>query len=234
MWMKFRTKVPSPPDVFVGSPVGRFAVGPAYLVWCEAPDLMGVILWGEIDDSSIRELMVLRHVFDRSRLAQRVRVLVDCSGVTKACADALVGVTGFARDRSGRVAERLERLAVIAPHGLAGILVAGVFPAAGIGHSLDVSDDLDRALAWVEHPYAAVAHAAAARAADAVRGTSTFLLRLRALLAGNQLAKPSASQIARALGMSTRTLYRELHRFNAKLADEIRRAREPTLEDLAA
>jgi hypothetical protein len=234
MWMMARIKIPSPPDLFVGSPVGRFVVGPTYLVWCESPDLLGAILWGEIDESSIRELMVIRHVFERQRLAARPRVIVDASLVTKVCADALVGVTAFVRDRATHVATGVERLAVIVPRGLVGILVAGVLPAAGIGDPLRASEDRDAALAFVEHPYAAAAHAAAMRAADAVRGTSTFLLRLRALLANPVLGRPSASYVARRLGMSTRTLYRELRRFGIKLGDEVRRARVPAARDLAA
>jgi hypothetical protein len=234
MWMIARTRSPSPPDVFVGSPVGRFVVGPTYLVWCESPDLLGAILWGELDDSSIRELMVMRHVFDRMRLATRPRVVVDCSRVTKACADALVSVTSFVRERAAHVSNRIERLAMVVPPGLAGILVAGVLPAAGIGHPFHVADDLASALAFVEHPYAAAAHGAAARAADEVRGTSTFLLRLRTFLAGHQIARPSAPYVARTLGMSTRTLYRELSRSSTSFADEVRRARDVTPRHLAA
>src|SRR5262249_17394350 len=161
-----------PTDVFVGSPVGRFVVGPTYLVWCESPDLLGAILWGEIDDSSIRELMVMRHVFDRMRLAARPRVIVDCSRVTKACADALVNATSFMRDHASHVSNRIDRLGMVVRPGLAGILIAGVLPAAAVGHPFHVSEELADALAFVEHPYAAAAHGAAARAADDVRGTS--------------------------------------------------------------
>jgi hypothetical protein len=234
MWMIARTKSPSPPDVFVGSPVGRFVVGPTYLVWCESPDLLGAILWGELDNASMRELMVMRHVFDRMRLAARPRVLVDCSRVTKACADALVGVTSFVRERAAHVSNRIERLAMVVPPGLAGLLIAGVLPAAGIGHPFHACEELGDALAFVEHPYAAAAHGAAARAADELRGTSTFLLRLRALLAALQFPRPSAPYVARTLGMSTRTLYRELRRSSTTFADEVRRARDVTPRDLAA
>ena len=234
MWMMARTRSPSPPDVFVGSPVGRFVVGPTYLVWCESPDLLGAILWGELDNASLRELMVLRHVFDRMRLAARPRLLVDCSRVTKACADALVGVTAFVRERAPQVSNGIERLALVVPPGLAGLLIAGVLPAAGVGHPLYVCEELADAFAFVEHPYAPAAHGAAARAADDVRGTSTFLLRLRALLGALQFARPSATHVARTLGMSTRTMYRELRRSSTTFTDEVRRARESTPRDLAA
>jgi AraC-like DNA-binding protein len=93
--------------------------------------------------------------------------------------------------------------------------------------------ELAGALEFIAHPYAAAAHSAAARTTEAVRDTST-LLRVRALLAGHHVAKPSAAYLARAFGMSTRTLYRELRRTGTTFADEVRRARDGTRHDLAA
>lgn len=218
---------PSSPEAFVGSPIGRYVVGPTYLIWCEAPDLQGAILWGELDEASLRDMIGLCRFFEHPRIAPRRRVLVDCRDVTRADAEALLGLAALARGHVAQLANGFERQALVVPPGLVGIFLAGALPSIGLGHPLRVSRDLDAALAFLDHPHARAAHDAAKRATEAVHGTSALLLRLRSQLARRDCHKHSAADTAAALGMSTRTLYRELQRLGVKLGDEVRRARAP-------
>ncbi len=220
------------PEVFVAAPVGRCVVGPNFVIWCDSPELQGAIVWGTLDERSVRDMMRIGQFVHHPALAgRRRRVLVDCRDVARIDADLLISFTAQARERVPTWAGGLARQALVVPSGLAGILIAGAQSSIGAEHPLRFAQDLDAALEFVEHPGAASAHAYAMGIADRVRGSSTLLFRLRAQL-GRDLTCATVESAATALGMSTRTLQRDLERLDTSFSEELRRVRVAAAEVL--
>lgn len=217
---------------FRAAPVGHYILGATYVIWCDSADLQGAIVWGTLDASAIRDMLAIGRFMHHPDLAgHRRRVLVDCRDIAQIDADVLLGFTALAGERIGAWSHGLERQAIIVPSGLPGILVAGALPSIGVEHPLRFARDLEAALAFVDHPGARGAHEQALAIADEVRAPSTLLFRLRAQLE-RDLVAPTVESVATALGMSTRTLQRDLGRLETSFSEELRRARIAAAETL--
>lgn len=220
-------------DDYVAAPIGRCVVGPTYLMWCASPDLQGAIVWGVLDERSVREMMSIGQIIHHPALARRRRVLVDCAEVIRVDGDVLLGFTGSARGHVPLWAAGLERQAFIIPSGLSGILISGTLPSLGVSHPMRFVHDLEGALAFVDHPLARSAYAEAARISSTTRGQAVLLSRLRAQL-GQDLGHATVETSAHGLGMSARTLQRELARLNTSFTSELRSLRIAAAEGLLA
>ena len=209
---------------FASAPLGRCLLGPTFLIWCAAPDLQGAIIWGALDEPAVRELIEVGHFTSHPAISRRRRMLVDCRGVTHVDADAVLGFAALARRRVASWAATVDRQAVVVPEGLVGILIGGALASAEASHPMRFAHDLELAFAYLEHPAARLAHASATRAADRQRGRAVLLSRLAAYL-GRDLIAPTLEGSAAALGMSRRTLQRELARLGTSFSDELRGAR---------
>lgn len=219
------------PADFIASPVGRCIVGSSFAIWCAAPDLQGSILWGTLEGRTIRDMMEIGKFIHQPQIAERRRSLTDCRELERADADVLLGFVAAARASVSTWAQGIERQALAVPAGVGGVMISGALPMAGVAHALRVTADIDEALAFVEHPLASAAHAEAAMLVAAARGTSVLLARLRAHL-GRELTGATIESSACALGMSTRTLQRELRRLDTSYSTELRRARIAAAEML--
>ncbi|HEY5949561.1 MAG TPA: helix-turn-helix transcriptional regulator [Kofleriaceae bacterium] len=219
------------PDEFVASPVGRCVIGPSFAIWCYAPDLHGATLWGEVDERSLREMMAIGRFSQHPAMGSRRRVLTDCRDVERPDAAVLLGFVDSAREQLADWSTGLDRQALVVPAGPAGILLSGALPLAGLDHSLRVTTDIDAALAFLVHPAATAAYAAATTMIAGTRGRPALLSRLRAQLA-TDLNHATIESTAAALGMSTRTLQRELQRLNTSYSEQLRHARVVTAEAL--
>ncbi len=216
---------------FVSAPLGRCVLGPTYLVWCAAPDLHGAIIWGTLDEPVLRELVAVGRFESHPALAARRRVLVDCHAVAHVDADAMIQFASLARDRVAPWAATIERQAVIVPAGLPGILIGGALPSVGASHPMRFTHDTESALAYVDHSAARAAHQAATRISDARRGHALLISRLHAHL-GRDPSGSTLESAAAALGMSERTLQRELARLDTSFSEELRRVRISAAESL--
>ena len=219
------------PNELLAAPIGRCYVGASFAIWCASPELQGSILWGALDERAIRDMMAVGQFIHHRAIAPRRRSISDCRQLEHAAADVLLGFVTSARADVGSWSHGLERQALIVPAGVGGILISGALPMTGIAHAMRVVHELDEALAFVEHPAAAAAHAAAASLVAARRGPSVLLSRLRAQLE-RELRATSIERSAAALGMSTRTLQRELHELGTSYSGELRRARIAVAEVL--
>jgi AraC-like DNA-binding protein len=218
-------------DEFIADPWGRYIARPTFLVWCRSPDLQGALIWGDLDQPSMRDMMAVGAWVHRPDVSRRRRVLVDCSGVQRVDADVLLGFAQLARDRVPVWSTGIERHAIVVPAGLGGILIGGALPSVGVSHPVRFTHDLEAAIAYVDHPLARASHDEAAAAAVAARGRSALLFRLRGEL-GRELTTATVERAAAALGMSVRTLQRELGRLGTSFSDELRGVRIAAAETL--
>jgi AraC-like DNA-binding protein len=216
---------------FVASPFGRYVARPGFVIWCRSPELQGAILWGSIDAGSLRDMMAAGAYVHRADVSTRRRVLVDCAGVERVDGDVLLGFAALARDRVALWSSNIERQAIVVPTGLGGILLAGALSSLGVSHALRFVHGLDDALAHVDHAAARESHQQAAEAASALRGRSALLMRVRAEL-GRVLTSATVERAAVALGMSVRTLQRELERLGTSFSEQLRVVRVAAAEAL--
>lgn len=218
-------------DEFVAEPIGRCVLGPTYVIWCATPEVHGAIIWGTVDELALRNMMAIGRFILHPSLAKRRRLLVDCRDVTRVDADVLLGFPALARDRLPIWTATIERQAIIVPGGLAGLLIGGALPSVGASHPMRFTHDFESALAFVDHPAARAAHHTAAHVALSHRGRAVLLTRVRSYL-GRELTQATLSRAASALGMSGRSLQRELARLETSFSDELRRARVAAAEAL--
>ena len=218
-------------EEFVASPIGRCIVRPTFATWCAAPDLHGSILWGALDERSVREMMSLGAFIHHRDIAPCRRGLTDLRDIEHADANVLLGFASAARDQVTDWATGLERQVLIVPTGLGGMMMSGALPLAGVEHPLRIAHDLATAFAFVDHPGAQAAHAAATAIVTATRGRAALVGRVRAQL-HSDLSGATIERCAVGLGMSRRTLQRELQGLDTSFSDELRRVRIATAEAL--
>ena len=224
--------IPAPDHAeFLESPIGRCAVGRTFVIWCGAPDLSGIILWGEPDDQDVRDLVALSEYIHHPSMAPERCAILDCRDVQRVDADTLLGFTTAARDRMPVWSSRISRQAVLLPSGLGGILIAGALTSVTPMHPMRVVRGLPQALAFIDHPSGHSSQTAATEIANAARGSSVLVTRVRARLALD-LVETGVDDCAAALGLSARTLQRELQRLGTSFSDELRRARVAAAEEL--
>jgi AraC-like DNA-binding protein len=216
---------------FMAAPVGRCILGATYVVWCPTPDFQGALLWGSLDAQTMRELIQIDHFDGHPAIAPRRHSLIDCHQVTHVDADATLEYAEHARDRVHQWASTLQRQSIVVPTGLPGILIGGTLPSVGVAHHLKLTPDIESAFAHLDHPVARSSYDVATQIAYAARDRSVLLSRLASVLA-RDLSAPTVEQAATALGMSTRTLQRELARLDTSFSEELRRVRLATAESL--
>jgi AraC-like DNA-binding protein len=218
-------------EEFVAAPFGRYIARSTFLIWVLSPELQGALIWGDLDQATMRDMMAVGAWVHHPGVSQRRRVLVDCSGVQRVDADVLLGFAHLARDRVPVWSTGIERHAVVVPAGLGGILIGGALPSVGASHPVRFTHDVEAALAYVDHPLARPSHEHACAMAVTARGRAALLFRLRAEL-GRALATSTVDSAAHALGMSVRTLQRELGRLGTSFSDELRVVRVGAAEAL--
>lgn len=211
-------------------PIGRCYVGATFVVWCAAPDLQGSIIWGALDETAIRDLLAVGEFLRHPAISSRRRALTDLSAVERVEPDVLLAFTGTART-DAHWSTSLERHVLVLPIGLSGMMMAGALPTSGADHPVRIAHDVDAAIRLIEHPRAREAHTAATVLIDDIRGSAVLLSRLRGHLT-RALDSATIDSSAGALGMSTRTLQRQLQQLETSFSDELRKARISTAESL--
>jgi AraC-like DNA-binding protein len=217
------------PDEFAASPVGRCIVGATFALWCHSPELQGAILWGVLDERTLGEMTRIAALAHPVSSGGRRRLLVDCRDVERVEVEMLLSLN--ARPLGPAWTTAVDRPAVIVPASLVGILIAGALRTIAPSAPIQVTQDPDHAIAFVDHPAAHKAFALAARIVGLSRGRATLLSRLRVQLS-RDLVGASVETSATALALSRRTLQRELRRHNTSFSDELRRARVAAAEAL--
>jgi AraC-like DNA-binding protein len=218
------------PQEFMAAPVGRCIIGSSFAIWCHSPELQGSILWGKLDDQSIREMFEIGQFVERHEFTRR-RTITDCRDLDQTDGEVLLSFIASARYRIATKSSRFERQALIVPAGIDGVLISGTLSAAGAEHPLRVVHDLEAAFDFIDHPAAAPAYASATALVADTRGNALLLSRLRLQL-NRDLRAATIEESAAALGMSTRTLQRELQRLDTSFSKELLRARLVSAEGL--
>ena len=200
----------------------NFALGPTRVAWIEAPDLVGVIQWGTLDERDLCELFT---DISRIRGADGGAIdsaLIDCREVDGFAVNERLDFGALCGMRQASL--RVRQIAVIVPPGITGILLTGALIALAPTSQLRFAYDLASAVETLDRPSASDAHVAALEVARAACGPSFLLARVRAHLVRN-LVGATIGDCAAALGLSSRGLQRALKSAASSFSNELRRLR---------
>lgn len=191
------------------APMGRAVVGPHFLHWCAAADLLGVTLWGRPTAEDVGKLLAVLDSPPMAQLAPRCGWIFDATRVESVDREVFEDYLKNIGERRGLLAARMERLALVRPHGLTGAVVAGLSGLLDLGVPTALFEDLAAGLRWLRADAGGLSELLDRLVRPLAEG-GILIARLRALLA----AEPARMRIdlaARELGLSARSLQRALH-----------------------
>lgn len=198
---------------FVADPIGRYYVGSTYLVWCASPTLCGSVHWGSVGHADTCALIDLLEFADHPRLGA-LDVVMDARDVESVDWPSLRRLGEHVRPAWSR---RIRRHAVISTDGT---MLAGV----ASPYSMKLFAEPRAACEWLARDDAfAMARDVNALASE-IRGISPVVRELREHLE-RALVHPRIEDVARACGISQRSLQRELQRAGTRFTDEVGAAR---------
>lgn len=211
-------------DRFFASPYDRYLVAEGLAYWSAGPTLWGVTLWGTLSAASIAQLTAWIDA-EHLRPHPPYATLVDLARIRAVDADAIAKWQAWYAATRHRQRHRLTRAAIVRPaEGLPAAVVAGIPAVLGPLVPWQVAVALDEALAWLGVlDVGEVAAALEAMYADAARAPR-IVDTLRATLDRN-LQGASLDGVATTMGVSVRTLQRQLQAAGTSYDTEVQLAR---------
>ena len=216
-------------DELARDPAGRYVAGDAYAHFCAGPSLWGVVLWGRPDETQAYALG-RSLILELGPPAMPHASLFDASRLVGSDPGAFRAAEHYVTTFADALQKNVRRLALVRPAGLDGAVVAGAFDVMPRPFPVRVCDDARAALAWLAEghglpfgPDEGVARIA--KLVEEVQRTPRALVSLRAFLDAHLEALPAIDRAARAIGVSTRTLQRQLGEAGTTFSAEITAAR---------
>jgi AraC-like DNA-binding protein len=209
-------------DAYIEDPVGTYFTGPCYFCWCAHEGLYGASIWGEPSLSDMRGFVELLSVEQRAA-AQPHKTIVDFRHLRTVGAESFDLVANFLLESAPRLATLLTRQWLVRPEGMMGQLIAYHYGYLRLPYEVRVVTDPREAFAQAAPEHAELAAEIIELEAFARTGGSLLLALRRHLAEASPDTDLAAS--ARALGVSTRTLQRQLRGLGTSYVREVRRAR---------
>jgi AraC-like DNA-binding protein len=211
-------------EEFLADPIDRYTVGKTHLVWCHSPTLTGTSHWGQPTESDAHELVKRLDVSIHPRLSGGFDVIMDARGMEAFAWPSFSIVASYVKQRLGRWGTSIRKHAVVVPGGPVGVLVAGLMPLIGTSHAVRFFTSLAEAMDWLDRPELSAILEEVSRIVESVRGVPPVIRALREHL-DHSLHHPSVQQAAQSLGLSPRSLQRELLQHGTRFSHELTQAR---------
>jgi AraC-like DNA-binding protein len=211
---------------FADAPGGQYVCGQRAVVWSATTELMGAAAWDEPQPGDIDFLVT---AWDSISRAQRVAFdkILDFRAVTRVEEPTFAQLVRHAAARQRQPSLLRRQVVVAAPHVVAA-LAHGFWHLVPARHACVVVEDVEAGLAWLGQP--AERAALVTQVLTAARDAS-LLTRLRGWLALH-LERPSVTTAASALGVSPRTLQRNLANAETSFRAELQAARFQVAQEL--
>lgn len=215
---------------FFEEPARRYVVRRSFAYWQAERRVFGIILWGRPDEVDVDEICAA-HEVGANPLFRGHTSLVDLRALEAVDLLAFGRLLAYLQKRRDAWSPMVSRQAVLHRGGFAHATVAGMFQFLRPGHPVVFFDDLHAA-------YDAVGASDVGAEVEVLRqsllGTPDIVRRVRTALE-DLPADAGVAEVARALGMSVRSLQRHLGAAGCSLRAErhghIVRASERLLED---
>jgi AraC-like DNA-binding protein len=209
-------------EPFLRATVGRFTITGSSFVWCASPTLCGAFLWGSQTEEETRTIL---RIFDQypQQMASSFDIVLDTRGVDRIDPDALAQLFSWLVARRAMLVEHLRMQANVIREGPIGFLLTGLLPVARWTLPYRIHHEPLEAFRSVAGEAGPALCAEIEAIAERVRGVPTELRITRELL-GARLDLDVAG-VARALGISARSLQRVLRRHGTSFHAELATAR---------
>jgi AraC-like DNA-binding protein len=205
-------------EAFIADRFGSYFVGRNYLVWCSDAALGGIVYWGTPDAEDVREL---ERIFALDPPATQPYDIVSDGRRLERVVQTTFEPFARAAARGLREQPLMRRMAVVAPYGLVGTVMAGFFHLFNVGGKQQLFSDAGAAFAWLGRGDA-LQDLEAVIAAELQE--PPLITALRGWLT-THLAEATVTAAARALGRSSRSLQRDLGGAATSFRRELERAR---------
>lgn len=207
---------------FLAAPVGRCIAGRSWLYLYPQPGFCGFVMWGRPDPEDLERLVrVLRVELEAPPHVS----LVDARRVEEADPRAFSVLEHYVRAEHAALGRAVTKLAIVRPEGLVGAVIAGFFGVTPPPYPVELFEDRARAVAWLGVTGAAFVLEAIEREVVRASGEPPLLRDLRAMLETRLQDGPSLATIAKALGLSERSLQRKLGEHGSTFQAELNAAR---------
>ncbi len=204
------------PEEFERSPAGKYYLGRCFVFFQQSPGFDGQVVWGHPDPDSLRTYVRL---LDTGLVTPHVS-LVDMRAVTGVDFEGFDVMYQGVRARQEGFARTITRQAILRPSGPIGAMVLGFYNLIHVQYPVNHFTDEDDALAWlgINKPGDVLAELSEMR--QVAFGRPELALRLRNHLRSTS-GRGSPEEIARALGLSVRSMQRKLADLGTSFRDEV-------------
>jgi AraC-like DNA-binding protein len=211
----------------VEDPVGRYNIGATHIVWCHSPTLTGTSHWGQPTELDAADLVHRLEITMHPALAGGFDVFMDARAMESFDWSPFSVVSGYVRNRMIEWSRRFRRHAIVVPPGVVGALIAGLLPLVGSNHSVRFFASVAEAAEWLGNPELFTVLDEVNRLVDEARGVAPLIRALRDHL-HRSLAGATLEDMAQRLGLSPRSLQRELRRHGTRFTLEVMNQRVRT------
>lgn len=209
---------------FFAAPHGRYLSAEGVIFWCQGPRLWGVTLWGSVTDACVARLTGWIDEEHRHDVPPYVTAL-DFRRVRGIEGDAFARWQAWYPQNRARQQQRVLRAAIVRPDGgIVAPVVAGIPTVVAPPIPWTVSVDLGAALAWLEIPSPDAVALTLDAMHDACASRPPVVDALRAMLDRN-LRAVTPDAVASSLGLSVRSLQRQLQAAGTSYDVEVQTAR---------
>jgi AraC-like DNA-binding protein len=217
-------------ESFVRAPAGQWiAAGETAVVWCHSPGLVGANSWGRPSEADAHRVA---RVFDGlPALDLRFDVLMDGAAIEAIDAAPLLVFMESIRDHFSELERRVRRRVGVISGTMEGVTLSGIGPALGGPGPVTILRDAREGFRLLLPDGGDALCDEVAEIVARVRGVSPLVNRLRPLLVETEGRLP-IDQAAHRLGLSTRSLQRELHAAGRTYRQEQAEARFRLAEQL--
>lgn len=218
------------PQAFLAAPVGRCLVGEHILAWYRDPGVTAIVVWGQPTNRDVACLLAMMEARCNKQAVPH-RALVDLRSMAQVEPSHFEQVLAFYETHRARLVEIIERRAVLRPTGFVGAAIEGYFAILSGTCSNKIFTAMNEALAWLGLPADDPLEHDLLGLQERARGTPILVEEFRRHLR-RQPQSATLDGVARAMGVSTRTLQRLLQSAGLSFRSELHAARVARAQEL--
>lgn len=195
-------------NAFVQDPVGMWTSAGTSLGWCHSPALCGAVVWGRPDVGQVHQAVGLFEAFRHPSLAPRIVLVLDARSLDVEM-EAFQVLAQWLRARRAELRQRVALQVGIVGGGISALTISGILPLVGDHHPFKVFSDAHAAYVHASQEHGAALHDEVNALVGEVQRLSHDIAALQVLMR-QKAGRPEIDTAARQLGMSRRSLQRQL------------------------